>query len=153
MTGQVTRYLRTGELYQKVLDLVFATCCTDDINPDDIRRALDAVLTQGKIEGRMSVMAAPLSPQAGQTWSRRDNPDDVVEIETVSVSVADATFHVLYRHRDPEQCPCGQPMGGFHARRGHRSRATVEDFTRMYVWDRADGDRLIEGWQRIVDGA
>ncbi len=44
--------LKTEELYQKVMGLVYGPPHTQDINPDDIRRSLDAVLSQGKIIGR-----------------------------------------------------------------------------------------------------
>lgn len=54
MTGDmVERHLHTEELYQKLMHVVYTPDRTDDINPDDMRRVLDAILSAGKIEGRL----------------------------------------------------------------------------------------------------
>lgn len=54
MTGNHTqRYLRTEELYREIIDMV----CPDvikEIGETGVRIKLDAILSQGKIEGRLT---------------------------------------------------------------------------------------------------
>jgi hypothetical protein len=77
MTGQVQRYLKTEELYDAIIDMI----CPDvikEIGETPIRSKLDAILTQGKIEGRVTAytdagMARDGSPQGDrliEDWQR-----------------------------------------------------------------------------------
>lgn len=50
---QVQRYLRTEELYREILDLV-GESALDEISETAVRGKLDAILAQGKIEGRLT---------------------------------------------------------------------------------------------------
>lgn len=51
--SQVQRYLRTEELYREILDLV-GESALDEISETAVRGKLDAILAQGKIEGRLT---------------------------------------------------------------------------------------------------
>lgn len=54
MTIHTERSPRAEELYQKLLNEIFWAEHTDEINQDDIRCAMDRILSQGKIEGRLT---------------------------------------------------------------------------------------------------
>lgn len=54
MKDQIERFLRIEELYQNLMGVVYGPPHTQDINPDDICRALDPILAAGKIEGRLT---------------------------------------------------------------------------------------------------
>lgn len=149
MVNQVQRFLKTEELYDAIIVLI-PEHTIDKIGETAIRGKLDAILSQGKIEGRLTALSDPMEPQAGHLWYRRENPDDVVEIESVGRDHR-LTVHVFYRHTNPEACACGAPDHGIHARRGHASREALEHFTSAYALKQAPPDRLIEDWQRIVD--
>jgi hypothetical protein len=150
MTGQIQRHLRTEKLYDNVLSLITEDTVDDVDGLSVVRGMLDAILSQGKIEGRLTALSAPVEPKAGHLWYRRGNPDDVVEIESVGRD-HHLTTHIFYRHTNPEACTCGAPNHGIHARRGHASRELLERFTETYALKQAPPDRLIEDWQRIVD--
>lgn len=52
-SDQVQRYLRTEELYQKILDMV-GDSVFEARGETYVRGVLDALLSQGKIEGRLT---------------------------------------------------------------------------------------------------
>lgn len=73
MTGNHTqRYLRTEALYQEIIDMI----CPDvikEIGETGVRIKLDAILSQGKIEGRLTAYNDGFG-----SWFRREN-DRLIE--------------------------------------------------------------------------
>lgn len=73
-TSQVQRYLRTEELYKKIIDL-YPSALLDVVGETHVRGILDAILSQGKIEGRLSAygkdaIAAPNHDRLIEDWQR-----------------------------------------------------------------------------------
>ena len=139
MTSQAERYLRTEELYQDVLGIIYGPPYTEDVNPDDIRRVLDRILSQGKIEGRLSALPDRV-PGGGETWRLQTDHRQSVYVHGVSRAQ-------LVVYRDPH-CPC---INEEHGVSGHQNSTTIQMFTEMYEPVDGSPDRMIEGWQRIVD--
>lgn len=56
MSNQTGRYLRTEELYKKVVEIADhdAQVCQVELDETKLRGILEAIITQGKIEGRLS---------------------------------------------------------------------------------------------------
>jgi hypothetical protein len=146
----VQRHLKTEEFYREIIAMIPEETIKAAGGETPIRGKLDAILSLGKIEGRLSALSDPMEPQSGHLWYRREEPDDVVEIESVGRDTR-LDVHVMYRHTNPETCACGAPSHGIHARRGHASRALLEHFTEVYALQQAPPDRLIEDWMRIVE--
>lgn len=76
MSGQVQRFLRTEELYQQIIDL-YPSALLDVVGETYVRNRLDAILSQGKIEGRMSayndgsmIHSGALADQLIEGWQR-----------------------------------------------------------------------------------
>lgn len=73
--NQIARYLRTEELYQQILDMVCENVF-EEIGETGVRGKLDALLSQGKIEGRMTghtVHGHPVNPREDnliEGWQR-----------------------------------------------------------------------------------
>jgi hypothetical protein len=119
----------------------------DSVGETHIRGILDAILSQGKIEGRLSALnGMPRTPVVGETWQLQGGYDDPVEIVAVAPS-DDAPEMVAYRHTD---CDCISP---FHAVKGHVSERMLDSFLRLYEPRSPRPDWLIEQWQRIVESA
>jgi len=148
---QTARYLRTEELYDWVLSLITEDAFDDVGGTGAVRARLDGILSQGKIEGRLSALAQTQEPQPHDVYQRRKCPEDLVEVEFVGKTSSSATAHVFYRHIVPQACACGSPDSGIHARRGHVSRHVLPDFAHEYTPVHPVPDPLIEGWQAIVD--
>lgn len=71
MSTQIQRHLKTEELYDKVLRMMF----DEDITTAQIRGKLDAILSQGKIEGRLSAygegsISSPSHDRLIEDWQR-----------------------------------------------------------------------------------
>lgn len=75
MSNQIQRYLKTEELYDAIIVLI-PEHTIDRISETAIRGILDAILTQGKIEGRLlshTVHGFPVSPHGDrliEAWQR-----------------------------------------------------------------------------------
>ena len=70
--GQIARYLRTEALYQEILDMVCETVF-EEIGETGVRGVLDAILSQGKIEGRMTALHKDTTAEDDQLiegWKR-----------------------------------------------------------------------------------
>lgn len=139
MSGQIAHYLRTAELYDKVLNLIAEDTYDEVGGRGVVKGILDAILTQGKIEGRETALdqITPV-PEQGETWLSRDGQDIAVEIRSVSPAQ-------IVHYASPA-CPCSKE---WHAAGGHDWQMPVERFVRQYR-PSVRTDRLIEDWQNIV---
>lgn len=132
MSTQIQRHLKTEELYDKVLRMMF----DEDITTEQIRGKLDAILSQGKIEGRLTAIDND-GVQMMQTWRSKNDTEQYVQVTDVHRGVA-------YRHIN---CTCPGVEDALHV-----IRSQVSLFQEEYeLW--SPPDRLIEDWQRIVDSA
>lgn len=133
MSDHVQRYLKTQELYDAIIVLV-PEHTLDRIGETAVRGKLDALLSMGKIEGRLTAIDND-GVQLMQTWRHKGDPDYFVQ-------VTDAHHGVAYRHVN---CTCKGVKKGIHV-----SRSPIKLFRQDYeLW--SPPDRLIEDWQRIVD--
>mgnify|MGYP001574176126 CR=1 FL=1 len=139
MTSQTERFLRTEELYDEVTCLITEDTMDDVGGVGHVRGLLDAILSQGKIEGRLSALPDRV-PGGGETWRLQTDHRQSVYVHGVSRAQ-------LVVYRDPH-CPC---INEEHGISGHQNSTTIQMFTEMYEPVDGSPDRMIEGWQRIVD--
>ncbi len=130
----IDRYLKTEELYDAVIEVI-QKFPPGEIHSTPLRAALDRVLAQGKIEGRLTALAeATPRPAPLQLWRSRRDRADVIEIEKVVHE--NGEYWVWYHHTDPADTP---------------SKALLDTFSLWYEPHGLRPDRLIEQWQAIVD--
>lgn len=135
----VDRHLRTEELYQKITSII-DPAYLDKHGETPVRAVLDAILSQGKIEGRRTALdEVPPRPVTGQTWQNRAHDDDVAVIREVSTAGT-----VRYART---ACPCRHV---WHEATDHEASLTVHRFMERYEPVERH-DPMTEGWQRIVD--
>jgi hypothetical protein len=132
MDQSVPDLLKTEELYKQVLTMVDNVWGdVAEYNPDDFRRALDRILSQGKIIGRRGALKEEFRvPVVGEIWRDKAAEDSLIEITYVI-----SGGPVIYR--------CGEFSG--HS-------VTVFGFWGNYEPVTPLDDQMIEGWQQIVDG-
>jgi hypothetical protein len=73
MSNQTERFLRTEELYRQIIGLM-PEAVLKTVSETYVRGLLDAVLAQGKIEGRLSAL-----PSAYGEGRARGLPDGLIE--------------------------------------------------------------------------
>jgi hypothetical protein len=128
---QISSFRQTEELYNTVYGLVERALSERNYNPDDFRRAMDRILSQGKIEGRRGALKEEFRvPVAGEIWRDKTAHDHLIEITYVIPDGA-----VTYRSGE---------FAGHHV--------SLFGFWGDYEPTTPPNDQLIEGWQRIVDG-
>lgn len=133
MKDQIARHLKTEDLYAAIIVLI-PEHTLDRIGETAVRAKLDAILSMGKIEGRLTAIDND-GVQVMQTWQHKGNPEEFVQVTDVHHGVA-------YRHIN---CTCQDVKDGIHV-----SRSPLKLFRESYeLW--SPPDRLIEGWQHIVD--
>lgn len=152
MTDQIARHLRTEELYDLITENIAYSedPATGFHSSTQVRRVLDQILSQGKIEARLTALSQRHRlPLRGEVWGHRDRPHDLVMVD--STGPDECGPRVFYHHTSPDDCSCKHADKGPHAQSGHRSNAMYWEF---FVWYRPVelNDRLIEDWQEIVDG-
>lgn len=69
MENQIDRYLRTEELYRQILGMVRGDVL-EKIGESGVRGVLDALLSQGKIEGRLSTPNSLCGDRLIEDWQR-----------------------------------------------------------------------------------
>lgn len=69
MENQIDRYLRTEELYRQILGMVRGDVL-GKIGESGVRGVLDALLSQGKIEGRLSAPISLCGDRLIEDWQR-----------------------------------------------------------------------------------
>ncbi len=133
----VENYLQTEQLYAAVTGLVDRALTERQYNIDDFRRALDRVLSQGKIIGYQEAGNwRERKPVPGEVWHLRAAPDDTALI--ASFGTAEGFDDVVKYSRDLCEC-CNRPV---------QSNRRLADFLRLYD---PPTSAAIEAWQRIVD--
>ncbi len=83
MESQVARYLKTAELYDWVLNLISEDTFDEVGGRGAVQGVLDAILSMGKIEGRMTALHADTTREDDRLidgWQRiveagAENPD------------------------------------------------------------------------------
>lgn len=138
--NQVERFLKTQELYDAIIALI-PEHTIDRVGETAVRGKLDAILSMGKIEGRLTALDEKLrQPVVGEVWRNRIAPDDTVEIYAIQ---DDGT--IAYRHANPSCAP------GYYAAMGRVSRRSWQSFRPLYEPVTPQCDRLIEDWMKIVE--
>jgi hypothetical protein len=137
MDSHIQRHLKAEEFYQEIIALIPEEVIKAAGGETPIRGKLDAILTLGKIDGRLSALGERV-PAAGERWIPRDDPEDSVEIKSVETVPA-----VHYRSTGTGHRPAQTHMS-----------CRVADFLKWHtpVTDSAP-DQLIEGWTRIVEAS
>lgn len=69
MENQIQRHLKTEEFYQEIIALIPEETLKK-ISETTVRGKLDAILTMGKIEGRMSAPISLYGDRLIQDWMR-----------------------------------------------------------------------------------
>lgn len=134
--GQIERHLKTEALYKRIIGM-YPGSVMDAVGETHIRGILDAILSQGKIEGRLTALAERQRiPAVNEVWVPVDDPQDSVEVKfTVDVPV------VHYRSTGTGRSPAQTHLS-----------CRVSYFLNWHTpATEPVPDHLIEAWQRIVD--